>query len=116
MSIAVQATTNANIDAIFNALKNTSLRGESGGVKTSEQAASNQYSDKAVSYDDARVEKHLSLMNKLQEAILGTKEGVTEIVDADSARLQALNVKQQLSAQTVSIANQSSDSVLSLFQ
>jgi len=48
------------------------------------------------------------------------KDGVGTLVDADlaeeSARLQALQVKQQLGVQALSIANQSPQSILSLFR
>ena len=47
------------------------------------------------------------------------KAGVGNLVDADlaeeSARLQALQIKQQLGVQALSIANQSPQSILSLF-
>jgi flagellin len=46
--------------------------------------------------------------------------GIGQLVDADmneeSTRLQALQVKQQLGIQALSIANSSSQSILSLFQ
>ncbi len=49
-----------------------------------------------------------------------TEEGLGAIVDADlakeSAKLQALQVKQQLSVQTLSIANASPQVILNLFQ
>jgi len=54
---------------------------------------------------------------KLSDAI---EKGVSTLVDADlakeSARLQTLQVKQQLGAQALSIANQTPQSVLSLFR
>jgi flagellin len=56
-------------------------------------------------------------LNKLTDA---TKEGLGAIVDADmareSARLQALQVQQQLSVQTLGIANQRPQTLLSLFR
>jgi len=46
--------------------------------------------------------------------------GISQLVDADmnqeSTRLQALQVKQQLGVQALSIANQSSQNILSLFR
>ncbi len=49
-----------------------------------------------------------------------TREGLGAIVDADmaqeSARLQALQVQQQLSVQTLGIANQRPQVLLSLFR
>ena len=60
---------------------------------------------------------HLDFVNKLQDAL---DAGVGNLVDADlakeSARLQALQTKQQLGIQALSIANQSSSSLLSLFR
>jgi flagellin len=60
---------------------------------------------------------HLDFVGKLQDTI---DSGVGNLVDADlakeSAKLQALQTKQQLGIQALSIANQSSGSLLSLFR
>jgi flagellin len=60
---------------------------------------------------------HLSFVGKLQDSI---DAGVGNLVDADlakeSAKLQSLQTKQQLGIQALSIANQSSSSLLSLFR
>jgi flagellin len=60
---------------------------------------------------------HLTFVGKLQDSI---DTGVGNLVDADlakeSARLQALQTKQQLGVQALSIANQSSSSLLGLFR
>lgn len=60
---------------------------------------------------------HLNFVGKLQDAI---DAGVGNLVDADlakeSARLQALQTKQQLGIQALSIANQSSSILLGLFR
>mgnify|MGYP002144739961 CR=1 FL=1 len=60
---------------------------------------------------------HLSFVGKLQDSI---DAGVGNLVDADlakeSARLQALQVQQQLGAQSLSIANQAPQIILSLFR
>jgi flagellin len=60
---------------------------------------------------------HLTFIGKLQDAL---DTGVGNLVDADlakeSARLQSLQTKQQLGIQALSIANQSSSSLLSLFR
>jgi flagellin len=59
---------------------------------------------------------HLTFVGKLQDTI---DAGIGNLVDADlakeSAKLQALQTKQQLGVQALSIANQSSSSLLSLF-
>jgi flagellin len=60
---------------------------------------------------------HLTFIGKLQDSL---DAGIGNLVDADlakeSARLQALQTKQQLGIQALSIANQSSSSLLSLFR
>ncbi|MCR5880029.1 flagellin [Phenylobacterium sp. J367] len=59
---------------------------------------------------------HLTFINKLQDTV---DAGIGNLVDADlakeSAKLQALQTKQQLGIQALSIANQASSSLLSLF-
>ena len=65
----------------------------------------------------ARIEIQQSFVSGLMDAIEG---GISQLVDADmneeSTRLQALQVKQQLGIQALSIANGSSQSILRLFQ
>jgi len=60
---------------------------------------------------------HLNFVGKLQDTI---DAGVGNLVDADlakeSAKLQALQTKQQLGVQALSIANQSSSILLGLFR
>ncbi|MFT3997248.1 MAG: flagellin [Asticcacaulis sp.] len=60
---------------------------------------------------------HATFIGKLQDSL---EAGVGNIVDADlakeSAKLQALQTKQQLGVQALSIANQSTSTVLSLFR
>ncbi len=64
-----------------------------------------------------QIEKHNIFVGKLMDSL---EVGVGNLVDADlakeSARLQALQVQQQLGAQSLSIANQSPQIILSLFQ
>lgn len=64
-----------------------------------------------------RLEVHRTFVGKLQDAL---SNGIGAIVDADlakeSAKLQALQVKQQLGVQALSIANSSSQAALSLFR
>ena len=63
------------------------------------------------------LDTHLTFVGKLQDAL---NAGVGNLVDADlakeSAKLQSLQTKQQLGVQALSIANQSSSSLLSLFR
>jgi flagellin len=64
-----------------------------------------------------RIESHMEFVTKLQDSLKG---GIGNLVDADlaveSARLSAIQVKQQLGTQALSIANQAPQSVLSLFR
>ncbi|GGZ39458.1 flagellin [Asticcacaulis endophyticus] len=63
------------------------------------------------------LENHAGFVSKLQDAM---EAGIGNLVDADmakeSAKLQALQTKQQLGIQALSIANQSTSTVLSLFR
>ncbi|HEX8570049.1 MAG TPA: flagellin [Caulobacteraceae bacterium] len=63
------------------------------------------------------LETHLNFMTKLQDTL---DAGVGNLVDADlakeSARLQALQTKQQLGIQALAIANSSSSTLLGLFR
>ncbi|ATQ43451.1 flagellin [Caulobacter mirabilis] len=63
------------------------------------------------------LEMHLTFVGKLQDSL---DAGVGNLVDADlakeSARLQALQTKQQLGVQALSIANSSTSSLLGLFR
>lgn len=67
--------------------------------------------------DNRGVEFQIDFNTAISDAV---EEGLGSLVDADlareSARLQALQTKQQLSIQTLSIANQSPTILLSLFQ
>jgi flagellin len=60
---------------------------------------------------------HLTFIGKLQDTV---DAGIGNLVDADlakeSAKLQALQTKQQLGVQALSIANQAPQSILSLFK
>jgi flagellin len=60
---------------------------------------------------------HLTFTGKLQDSL---DAGVGNLVDADlakeSAKLQSLQTKQQLGVQALSIANQTPQSILSLFK
>ena len=64
-----------------------------------------------------QIEAHLNFVSKLTDVL---ETGVGNLVDADlakeSARLQALQVQQQLGAQALSIANQAPQIILQLFR
>ncbi|MGB3278916.1 MAG: flagellin [Pseudorhodobacter sp.] len=75
--------------------------------------------DAAASFGSGqkRIDIQSDFVGKLSDAL---KSGIGSLVDADmeetSARLQALQVQQQLGVQALSIANQSPQSILSLFR
>jgi flagellin len=64
-----------------------------------------------------QIERHTTYVGKLSDAL---ESGIGNLVDADlakeSARLQALQVQQQLGVQALSIANQAPQIILSLFK
>lgn len=64
-----------------------------------------------------RIETQATFISSLSDSL---KSGIGSLVDADmeetSARLQALQVQQQLGVQSLSIANQAPQSILSLFR
>ncbi|SDY43889.1 flagellin [Jannaschia faecimaris] len=65
----------------------------------------------------SRIETQSAFISKLSDSL---KSGIGSLVDANmeeaSARLQALQVQQQLATQSLSIANQAPQSILSLFR
>jgi flagellin len=71
----------------------------------------------AIGSQANQIEAHNKFVSKLQDALTA---GIGNLVDADmakeSARLQALQVQQQLGVQSLSIANQSPQIILSLFK
>ena len=75
--------------------------------------------DAAAEFGSAqgRIETQSEFVGKLTDSL---KSGIGTLVDADmeeaSARLQALQVQQQLGVQALSIANEAPSSILSLFR
>ncbi len=75
--------------------------------------------DAAASFGsvETQIETQSSFISSLTDSL---KSGIGSLVDADleeaSARLQALQVQQQLATQSLSIANQAPQSILSLFR
>ena len=71
----------------------------------------------ALGASQSRIENQSNFVSKLSDAM---KSGIGSLVDADmeeaSARLQALQVQQQLGVQSLSIANQGAQSIMSLFR
>ncbi len=80
-------------------------------IQTSIDAAS------AFGSAQGRIQTQSDFVGKLSDAL---KSGIGSMVDADmeeaSARLQALQVQQQLGIQALSIANQAPQSIMSLFR
>jgi flagellin len=71
----------------------------------------------AFGSSQGRIETQKEFISNLADSF---KSGIGSLVDADmeetSARLQALQVQQQLATQSLSIANQAPQSILSLFR
>ncbi|WP_299638192.1 flagellin [uncultured Ruegeria sp.] len=71
----------------------------------------------AFGSSQSRIETQKEFISNLSDSF---KSGIGSLVDADmeetSARLQALQVQQQLATQSLSIANQAPQSILSLFR
>ncbi|MDQ3126694.1 MAG: flagellin [Pseudomonadota bacterium] len=71
----------------------------------------------AIGAEAKQIQSHNSFVTKLIDTL---ESGIGNLVDADlakeSARLQALQVQQQLGAQALSIANQAPQIILSLFR
>lgn len=100
------ATTAAGVAAALSA---------SGALTTAETNIGNAMAQ--MGSDTKSLENQISYVGVLSDA---TEEGIGAIVDADlakeSAKLQALQIRQQLGTQTLSIANQAPNILLSLFQ
>jgi flagellin len=98
-TIGTLTTASAMITTVNNSINNVS-------------ASLARLGTKAKAYD-----MHLTFIGKLQDSI---DAGVGNLVDADlakeSAKLQALQTKQQLGVQALSIANQTPQTILSLFR
>lgn len=87
-----------------------------GGALVTAQSASNTALN-GLAADSKRLDNQISFNSAVSDA---TEAGLGAIVDADlakeSARLQALQTKQQLAVQTLSMANQAPSSLLGLFR
>lgn len=87
------------------------IKSADAGIKEMTSAATSLGAEKS------RISLQSDFVSALKSAIT---EGIATLVDADmneeSTRLQALQVKQQLGVQALSIANQSTQNILSLFR
>lgn len=101
----------AEIDVTSDAGTEAALAGIEGMIQTSIDSAA------AFGSVQGRIETQTDFISGLSDAL---KSGIGTLVDADmeeaSARLQALQVQQQLGVQALSIANQAPQSLLSLFR
>ncbi len=96
----------------------TSIAGANAALGNIETLINNSI-DGAAAFGSAmgRIETQSNFIGKLTDSL---KAGIGTMIDADmeeaSARLQALQVQQQLGIQALSIANQAPQAILSLFQ
>ncbi len=131
LKIDNDSSTAATLAAIGNAdgVASGGLFGLSALDVTTETSATNALSNIETFIDTAidaaanfgsvqgRIELQADFISNLTDAL---KTGIGSLIDADmeeaSARLQALQVQQQLGIQSLSIANQSPQTILSLFR
>jgi flagellin len=101
------------------ALTSGSTQGDIDGFMTTVETALSSLTDAGASLGalTTRIELQDKFAASLSDAI---ESGVRRLVDADmeeeSAKLSALQTQQQLAVQSLSIANSSSQNILSLFQ
>lgn len=107
--------TNSAIAATLSGLTGTVSAGDVTNLETAIQDVSSALSK--LGTGAKALDTHLTNVMKLQDTL---DSGVGNLVDADlakeSAKLQALQTKQQLGVQALSIANQSSGILLGLFR
>ena len=111
----VLSKSNTKIAATLTSLTNTVTSADVKEVEDAIQDVSSALSK--LGTGAKALDTHMTNVMKLQDTL---DAGVGNLVDADlakeSARLQALQTKQQLGVQALSIANQSSSSLLGLFR
>lgn len=103
------------LDTITDADSAKDLLDASGGLVNAETNIGNVMAD--IGADSRTIDSHYDFIGLVADA---TEDGIGAIVDADlakeSAKLQALQIRQQLGTQTLSIANQAPNALLSLFK
>ncbi len=108
----------ADLDQIASDVQSATATVRQGALTNIEEMI-NYAIDAAAAFGSAqgRIQTQMEFISGLTDAL---KTGIGSLVDADmeeaSARLQALQVQQQLGVQALSIANQSPQTILSLFQ
>jgi flagellin len=117
-AIATTGTSIASIDISSltdSAADQATLNGYIAGADTAMQEMTTAATN--LGANQQRIDLQTDFVSALKDAITS---GISQLVDADmnqeSTRLQALQVKQQLGVQALSIANQSSQNILSLFR
>jgi flagellin len=111
-SVDFEANLNlADIDVSDATTARTSIAALEAHIQTAVDGAA------ALGASASRIDRQNDFVGKLTDAM---KSGIGAMVDADmeeaSARLQALQVQQQLGVQSLSIANQAPQAILSLFR
>ncbi|MEO0859512.1 MAG: flagellin [Pseudomonadota bacterium] len=100
-----------NVDVTTNQGTDNALADIEGLIQTAIDSSA------AFGSSQGRIETQADFISKLSDSL---KSGIGALVDANmeeaSARLQALQVQQQLATQSLSIANQAPQSILSLFR
>ncbi|WP_292038737.1 MULTISPECIES: flagellin [unclassified Brevundimonas] len=114
LGLAADATVTPNVDAP-SLLETADAEAALARVEEALQTSNSRLAE--LGAQAKQIEKHNIFVGKLMDSL---EVGVGNLVDADlakeSARLQALQVQQQLGAQSLSIANQAPQIILSLFQ
>lgn len=100
-------------------LASIDVTSDAAGALDTIETAINSVIDAQATFGTA--ERRLDIQNSFMSSLIDSfKSGIGTLVDADleeaSARLQALQVQQQLGTQALSIANQAPQSILSLFR
>ena len=107
--------TNTDIAGTLTSLTGTVGSADVADLETAIQSVSSSLSK--IGTGAKALDTHLTNVMKLQDTL---DAGIGNLVDADlakeSAKLQALQTKQQLGVQALSIANQSSSTLLGLFR
>jgi len=115
LALATAGATPADPDVMPDLLTQTGAATALAAVETALSTASSRLAE--LGAQSKQIEKHTQFVTKLMDSL---EVGVGNLVDADmareSARLQALQVQQQLGAQALSIANQAPQIILSLFK
>lgn len=114
-AFALATDISANLTAVTTPTLARAMLQSGGGLVTAEANIGTTMSQ--LGADTRSLDNQISFVALLQDS---TEQGIGAIVDADlakeSAKLQSLQVRQQLATQTLNIANQSPNILLSLFR